>query len=198
MCIRDRFYNEWIDSAKYEDGNLWADDTGSYADGTFYVDFAVTTDRVYEATGDDSEDGQDIVEIDEEYHNHETLGMLTIRKTGEVLAGWAEDDSGVLDPQFSGEAWPGHFVYEERPIPNAEFTITANENVYTQDRQTDASGNRTPVSYTHLTETCPTRPPAVTWEATACLWPQAKRRSVSVHGITNSWWRMPGTWTPGR
>ena len=137
------FYNEWIDSAKYEDGNLWADDTGSYADGTFYVDFAVTTDRVYEATGDDSEDGQDIVEIDEEYHNHETLGMLTIRKTGEVLAGWAEDDSGVLDPQFSGEAWPGHFVYEERPIPNAEFTITANENVYTQDRQTDASGNRT-------------------------------------------------------
>ncbi|MFR1358700.1 MAG: hypothetical protein ACLSBB_15940 [Ruthenibacterium lactatiformans] len=83
------------------------------------------------------------MEIDEEYHNHETLGMLTIRKTGEVLAGWAEDDSGVLDPQFSGEAWPGHFVYEERPIPNAEFTITANENVYTQDRQTDASGNRT-------------------------------------------------------
>lgn len=40
----------------------------------------MTTDRVYEATGDDSEDGQDIVEIDEEYHNHETLGMLTIRK----------------------------------------------------------------------------------------------------------------------
>ena len=89
LKLHNGFYNEWIDSAKYEDGNLWADDTGSYADGTFYVDFAVTTDRVYEATGDDSEDGQDIVEIDEEYHNHETLGMLTIRKTGEVLAGWA-------------------------------------------------------------------------------------------------------------
>lgn len=139
----DGFYNEWADSAKYEDGSLQADDTGSYADGTFYVDFAVTTDRVYEATGDDSENSQDIVVIDEEYHNRETLGMLTIRKTGEVLAGWAEDDSGVLDPQFSGEAWPGHFVYEERPVPNAEYTITANENIYTQDRQTDANGNRT-------------------------------------------------------
>ena len=81
--------------------------------------------------------------IDEDYRNRETLGVLTIRKTGEVLTGWQEDEGGTFDPEFSGEARPGHFVYEERPIPYAEYTITANEDIYTQDRQTDANGNRT-------------------------------------------------------
>ena len=127
----------------YEDGHLQIDDTGNFADGSFYVDFSVTTDRVYKATGDDSEDSQDILVIDEDYQNNETLGVLKIRKTGEVLTGWQEDEGGTFDPEFSGEARPGHFVYEERPIPYAEYTITAAENIYTQDRQTDANGNRT-------------------------------------------------------
>lgn len=137
------FYNEWAASAVYEDGHLQIDDTGNFADGSFYVDFSVTTDRVYKANGDDSEDSQDILVIDEDYQNNETLGVLKIRKTGEVLTGWQEDEGGTFDPEFSGEARPGHFVYEERPIPYAEYTITANEDIYTQDRQTDASGNRT-------------------------------------------------------
>ena len=137
------FYNEWAASAVYEDGHLQIDDAGNFADGSFYVDFSVTTDRVYKATGDDSEDSQDILVIDEDYQNNETLGVLKIRKTGEVLTGWQEDEGGTFDPEFSGEARPGHFVYEERPIPYAEYTITANEDIYTQDRQTDANGNRT-------------------------------------------------------
>ena len=137
------FYNEWAASAVYEDGHLQIDDTGNFADGSFYVDFSVTTDRVYKANGDDSEDSQDILVIDEDYQNNETLGLLKIRKTGEVLTGWQEDEGGTFDPEFSGEARPGHFVYEERPIPYAEYTITANEDIYTQDRQTDANGNRT-------------------------------------------------------
>ena len=137
------FYNEWAASAVYEDGHLQIDDTGNFADGSFYVDFSVTTERVYKATGDDSEDSQDILVIDEDYQNNETLGVLKIRKTGEVLTGWQEDGGGTFDPEFSGEARPGHFVYEERPIPYAEYTITAAENIYTQDRQTDANGNRT-------------------------------------------------------
>lgn len=137
------FYNEWAASAVYEDGHLQIDDTGNFADGSFYVDFSVTTDRVYKATGDDSEDSQDILVIDEDYQNSETLGVLKIRKTGEVLTGWQEDEGGTFDPEFSGEARPGHFVYEERPIPYAEYTITANEDIYTQDYQTDANGNRT-------------------------------------------------------
>ena len=137
------FYNEWAASAVYEDGHLQIDDTGNFADGSFYVDFSVTTERVYKATGDDSEDSQDILVIDEDYQNNETLGVLKIRKTGEVLTGWQEDEGGTFDPEFSGEARPSHFVYEERPIPYAEYTITANEDIYTQDRQTDANGNRT-------------------------------------------------------
>ena len=137
------FYNEWAASAVYEDGHLQIDDAGNFADGSFYVDFSVTTERVYKATGDDSEDSQDILVIDEDYQNNETLGILKIRKTGEVLTGWQEDEGGTFDPEFSGEARPGHFVYEERPIPYAEYTITANEDIYTQDRQTDANGNRT-------------------------------------------------------
>lgn len=137
------YFNEWAASAVYEDGHLQIDDTGNFADGSFYVDFSVTTERVYRATGDDSEDSQDILVIDEDYQNNETLGVLKIRKTGEVLTGWQEDEGGTFDPEFSGEARPGHFVYEERPIPYAEYTITANEDIYTQDRQTDANGNRT-------------------------------------------------------
>lgn len=137
------YFNEWVASAVYEDGHLQIDDTGNFADGSFYVDFSVTTERVYKATGDDSEDSQDILVIDEDYQNNETLGVLKIRKTGEVLTGWQEDEGGAFDPEFSGEARPGHFVYEERPIPYAEYTITANEDIYTQDRQTDANGNRT-------------------------------------------------------
>ena len=137
------FYNEWIDSAVYDGGNLHVDNTGHYEDGTFYVDFEVSTERAYQATGDDSEDSQDILVIDEDYRNNETLGVLKIRKTGEVLIGWEEENSDLLDPQFGGEAVPGNFLYTERPIPYAEVTITANEDIYTQDRQTDANGDRT-------------------------------------------------------
>lgn len=120
------FYNEWLNT------------------GDFWLDFTVSTDRAYKATGFDGENSQDELVIDEEYHNHETLGELTIRKLGEVLTGWEEkDDPDVVDPAFSGEAVPDDFAYEKRPLANAEYTITAAEDNYTQDRQVDGSGNRT-------------------------------------------------------
>ena len=65
-----------------------------------------------------------------------------IRKTGEVLAGW-KTEVGALDPWMTGEAEDGNFVYETRPLASAEYTITAAEDIYTQDRQTDNYGNRT-------------------------------------------------------
>lgn len=131
------FYNEWLDSAGYENGVL-ADD----ADGSYYVDFEITTDRIYAATGDKNENGMDTLVIGENYSIHETLGKLTIRKTGEVLAGW-KTEVGALDPWMTGEAEDGNFVYETRPLAGAEYTITAAEDIYTQDRQTDNYGNRT-------------------------------------------------------
>ena len=131
------FYNEWKDTAGYENGIL-ADD----ADGSFYVDFTITTDRIYQATGDKNENGMDTLVIGEKYSNHETLGKLTIRKTGEELTGWKSEPDGI-DPWMTGEAESGNFVYETRPLAGAEYTITAAEDIYTQDRQLDNYGNRT-------------------------------------------------------
>ena len=131
------FYNEWKDTAGYENGIL-ADD----ADGSFYVDFTITTDRIYQATGDKNENGMDTLVIGEKYSNHETLGKLTIRKTGEVLTGWRSEPGGI-DPWMTGEAESGDFTYETRPLAGAEYTITAAEDIYTQDRQLDNYGNRT-------------------------------------------------------
>ena len=68
--------------------NAWADDA------SHYVDFTITTDRIYQATGDKNENGMDTLVIGEKYSNHETLGKLTIRKTGEVLNGW-QSEPGV-------------------------------------------------------------------------------------------------------
>ena len=133
----DGFYNEWADTAGYENGIL-ADD----ADGSYYVDFEITTDRIYVATGDKNENGMDTLVIGENYFNHETLGRLTIRKTGEVLANW-KTEAGALDPWMTDEAEDGNFIYETRPLAGAEYTITAAEDIYTQDRQTDNYGQRT-------------------------------------------------------
>ena len=116
--------------------NAWA------ADASHYVDFTITTDRIYQATGDKNENGMDTLVIGETYSNHETLGKLTIRKTGEVLTGWQSEPGGI-DPWMTGEAESGNFVYETRPLAGAEYTITAAEDIYTQDRQLDNYGNRT-------------------------------------------------------
>ena len=112
------------------------------ADASHYVDFTITTDRIYQATGDKNENGMDTLVIGEKYSNHETLGKLTIRKTGEVLTGWQSEPGGI-DPWMTGEAESGNFVYETRPLAGAEYTITAAEDIYTQDRQLDNYGNRT-------------------------------------------------------
>ena len=116
--------------------NAWADDA------SHYVDFTITTDRIYQATGDKNENGMDTLVIGEKYSNHETLGKLTIRKTGEVLTGWQSEPGGI-DPWMTGEAESGNFTYETRTLAGAEYTITAAEDIYTQDRQLDNYGNRT-------------------------------------------------------
>lgn len=116
--------------------NAWA------ADASHYVDFTITTDRIYQATGDKNENGMDTLVIGEKYSNHETLGKLTIRKTGEELTGWQSEPGGI-DPWMTGEAESGSFTYETRPLAGAEYTITAAEDIYTQDRQLDNYGNRT-------------------------------------------------------
>lgn len=119
----DGFYNEWADS------------------GNYYVDFDISTDRIYKATGDDNENGMDTLVIGENYWNEETLGMLTIRKTGNALTGKIETND-LIDPWMTGEA-DSDFAYTLRPLAGAEYTITAAEDIYTQDRQLNANGSRT-------------------------------------------------------
>lgn len=115
---------------------------GFFNDEQYTVEFEISSDSAWEVIGN-AVNGMDEYILTQEYINHESLGKLTIRKIGEVLMGWQEDEGDILDPEYSGMARPGHFVYEDRPIPGAQYTITANEDIYTQDRQTDAEGNRT-------------------------------------------------------
>ena len=119
----DGFYNEWADS------------------GNYYVDFDISTDRIYKATGDDNENGMDTLVIGEDYWNEETLGKLTIRKTGNALTGKIETND-LIDPWMTGEA-DSDFAYTLRPLAGAEYTITAAEDICTQDRQPNANGSRT-------------------------------------------------------
>lgn len=123
------FYNEWLDTAQYGENGILLDkdDNGVYSTGTYYVDFAVSTNRIYEANGERNEDDQDNLVIEEKYYNHETLGKITIRKTGEVLTGFEN----------------GKFTYETRPLDGAVYQVIAAEDIVTQDNQKDADGNRT-------------------------------------------------------
>lgn len=115
---------------------------GFFNDEAYTVQFEISSDSAWEVVGN-AVNGMDEYILTQEYINHETLGNLTIRKMGEVLTGWEQDWSlDILDPWFSGEAWPGDFTWEVRPLAGAQYTITANEDIYTQDRQTDADGNR--------------------------------------------------------
>lgn len=134
------FYNEWADTAQYGENGVLLYEDGS---GDYYVDFEVTTDRIYWATGDDNEDAQDTLVIEESYWNRETLGQITIRKTGEVITGWEPEETDELDPQYTQGAIPGNFTYETRPLPGAVYEIRAAEDIVTQDNQKDENGNRT-------------------------------------------------------
>ena len=171
------------------------------------VDFEVTTERKFRSAALVSDnmttdDNNDILYIGESYHNSETLGMLTILKTGEVLVGYdktsgieyrdeyqavdanasnqdktyktreslnenveefdiATDrdstqnglgasydseyfgDDALTEASFNYDDELYDFVYEERPLANATFQVIAAEDIYTQDRQTNADGSRT-------------------------------------------------------
>lgn len=102
---------------------------GFYNDSEFNVVFTLSGDSVWETSGD-------AFVIRQRYANHETLGQITIRKTGEVLS--AQKQKGLF-----GQSKPATLLYESRPLAGAEFTITAAEDIYTQDRQVDENGNRT-------------------------------------------------------
>lgn len=99
---------------------------GFFNDTAYTVDFEVTSERVYEVIGG-SANGMDDYILTEKFVDRETLGQLTIRKTGKVLTGWDN----------------GQFVYTTEALAGAVYEIRADGDVFTPDCQTDAQGQRT-------------------------------------------------------
>ena len=99
---------------------------GYFNDESYHVDFELTSERIYEVIGGSADSMDDFI-LSEKYFNRETLGRITIRKEGQVLA----DIKG------------GQFIYEKDALAGAVYEIRAHGDVYTADHQTDADGNRT-------------------------------------------------------
>lgn len=107
------------------------------------VTFEINTDQTYETS---SISGDAIIEF--KYPNRETRGELTIEKLGERLVSAKNISSensvmNALTKMFRMGDKDVKFVYEKLPVAGAEYTIKAAENIYTQDNQQDADGNRT-------------------------------------------------------
>lgn len=69
------------------------------------------------------EDGNTHMIVTVTYTNEETYGKLAVKKTGEMLSGW--------------DAEKHTFLYEDRVLKGAEFTIYADGDIVTQDNQGD-------------------------------------------------------------
>lgn len=99
---------------------------GFYNDTSYYVDFEITSERIYEVIGSSADSMDDYI-VTERYVNRETLGQLTIRKEGEVLVGFEN----------------GQFVYKSAPLAGAVYEIRAHGDIFTGDHQVGDSGSRT-------------------------------------------------------
>lgn len=71
----------------------------------------------------EDEDGNTHMIVTVTYTNEETYGKLAVKKTGEMLSGW--------------DAEKHTFLYEDRVLKGAEFTIYADGDIVTQDNQGD-------------------------------------------------------------
>jgi LPXTG-motif cell wall-anchored protein len=69
------------------------------------------------------EDGNTHMVVTVTYTNEETYAKLAVKKTGEVLSGWDGENRT--------------FLYENRTLKGAEFTIYADGDIATQDNQGD-------------------------------------------------------------
>ncbi len=71
----------------------------------------------------EDEDGNTHMIVTVTYTNEETYGKLAVKKTGEMLSGW--------------DAEKRAFLYEDRILKGAEFTVYADGDIVTQDNQGD-------------------------------------------------------------
>ena len=71
----------------------------------------------------EDEDGNTHMIVTVTYTNEETYGKLAVKKTGEMLSGWDAEEHT--------------FLYEDRVLKGAEFTVYADGDIVTQDNQGD-------------------------------------------------------------
>lgn len=107
------------------------------------IEITLASDTAYEV---EPETGAIIITMD--YENARQTGTLRLQKTGEVLTGYAPEEKSLLRRfgeflKIVEETEPVYdFAYAMGSVEGAEFSIYANENIYSPDYQTDEDGNR--------------------------------------------------------
>ena len=91
---------------------------GYFNDPAYSVEFEIKSDRVWQVVGNATNDMDEYI-ITEKYCNHETLGQLTIRKLGNVLTDYRDNQ----------------FIYTQDNLAGAVYEIHAAADIATPDRQ---------------------------------------------------------------
>ena len=91
---------------------------GYYNDPAYSVEFEIKSDRVWQVVGNATNDMDEYI-VTEKYCNHETLGQLTIRKLGNVLTDYKDNQ----------------FIYTQDNLACAVYEIHAAADIATPDRQ---------------------------------------------------------------
>ena len=91
---------------------------GYYNDPAYSVEFEIKSDRVWQVVGNATNDMDEYI-VTEKYCNHETLGQLTIRKLGNVLTDYKDNQ----------------FIYTQDNLAGAVYEIHAAVDIATPDRQ---------------------------------------------------------------
>ena len=91
---------------------------GYFNDSAYSVEFEIKSDRVWQVVGNATNDMDEYI-VTEKYCNHETLGQLTIRKLGNVLTDYKDNQ----------------FIYTRDNLAGAVYEIHAAADIATPDRQ---------------------------------------------------------------
>ena len=91
---------------------------GYFNDPAYSVEFEIKSDRVWQVVGNATNDMDEYI-VTEKYCNHETLGQLTIRKLGNVLTDYKDNQ----------------FIYTQDNLAGAVYEIHADGDITTPDRQ---------------------------------------------------------------
>ena len=82
---------------------------GYFYDSAYSVEFEIKSDRVWQVVGNATNDMDEYI-VTEKYCNHETLGQLTIRKLGNVLTDYKDNQFIYTQDNLAGAVYEIHAV----------------------------------------------------------------------------------------